>query len=101
MHECLTTILQPFLKIRNPKKSAPYLWYGAFSMPFCAKRARPAGACVTGCPAGMLPYFNSARTWRSFSTFPSSKQYPLMPQAAAPSMFRSQSSTKKHSSGFK
>ena len=32
MHESLITILQPFLKILNPKKKAPYQVYGVFSV---------------------------------------------------------------------
>ena len=37
MHESLITILQPFLKILNPKKKASYQVYGVF---FCLKEGR-------------------------------------------------------------
>ena len=40
MHECLTTILQPFLKIRNPKKRALYRRYRVF---FCFRKNLPSG----------------------------------------------------------
>ena len=87
----------PFWKSENPKENCsvplgtelflciPYVWFSLSPVSVCNTYLR----------------FSPARTSLNFSTFPSSKQYPSIPQRRAPSMLSSRSSTKKHSSGFR
>ena len=124
MHEYLTTILQPFLKIRNPKKIAPYrkvrsffyvslmdysmyilfyihtLLYTYSSIIHTLPRLTSSIHICRYC-APAFYRLRDARTVFSLSTSPSSKQYPSIPHLRAPSIFRLRSSTKKHSSGFR
>ena len=79
-----TTILQPFLKIRNPKKAL-------------RTRGTEFFLCNT---CSYLP-LNPFNTSFNLDTSPSSKQYPSMPQSLPPWTLTSKSSIKKHSSGFK
>ena len=113
MHEYLTTILQPFLKIRNPKKIAPYRKVRSFFYVSLMESSTRIlfYAFTLPCLNPLYIYVHTARrpsyrlrdarTVLSLPTSPSSKQYPSIPHLRAPSIFRFRSSTKKHSSGFR
>ena len=110
MHEYLTTILQPFLKIRNPKKIAPYRKVRSFFYVSLMESSTRIlfYAFTLPCLNPLYIYVHTARrpsyrlrdarTVLSLPTSPSSKQYPSIPHLRAPSIFRFRSSTKKHSS---